>query len=100
MKRLAILLLIMPLAGCSGLSIGSLAGTASINFPCGTGGTIAYSAGIIPQMQPVTASCTTGNPPVTSMASITPGIDMAALSAMVIQGMATKGMVLTPARGQ
>jgi flagellar biogenesis protein FliO len=45
-------------------------------------------------MQPVTASCV-GADGKTQSASITPGIDLATLESMVIQGMAQKHMVLT-----
>ena len=90
-NRALALLLLLPLAGCS---IGSLAGTSAISLPCGTGGSVSYSAGLIPQMQPVTATCTVGNPPVTQSASITPGIDIATIAALVKQNMAMHGEIL------
>jgi hypothetical protein len=47
-------------------------------------------------MQPVTATCTVGNPPVTQSASITPGIDIATIAALVKQNMAMHGEILKP----
>lgn len=82
--RIAIIALALTLAGCAS-QIGSIAGTSTITLPCGSG-TVSYSAGIVPQMQPVTASCTIAG--VTDSASITPGVDIATIAALVKQNMA------------
>ena len=95
MKYFALLLL-LPLAGCSGLSIGSLSGTSSIDLACGTTA-VHYSAGIIPQMQPVTATCTDPTTGKEMSAGITPGLDIATLAALVKQSMAMHGEILAPA---
>src|ERR1700675_856656 len=101
MKSLILLALALPLAGCAGLSIGSISGTSSIALVCGTT-TVNYSAGLIPQMQPVTATCTDPATGKIDTASITPGIDIATIAALVKQNMAMKGevMVASPVQPQ
>jgi hypothetical protein len=98
MKLIVILLaLALPLSGCAGLSVGGISGTSTIDLVCGTT-SVHYSAGLIPQMQPVTATaaCPNAKTGVLEMqtASITPGMDIATLAALVKQNMAMKGEIM------
>ena len=82
MKRLAILMLILALPGCSTLGISSVAGSSAIALNCPDGkSTVTYASGtLIPQINPITATCSSGGQ--TNTASIT-GIDLQALAVMV-----------------
>jgi hypothetical protein len=93
MRRYLALLLLLPLGGCAGLSIGSISGTSSISLTCGTT-VVNYSAGLIPQMQPVTATCTDPATGKEMSAGITPGLDIATIAALVKQNMAMHGEIL------
>jgi hypothetical protein len=95
MRRYLALLLLLPLGGCAGLSIGSISGTSSISLTCGTT-VVNYSAGLIPQMQPVTATCTDPTTGKEMSAGITPGLDIATIAALVKQNMAMHGEILKP----
>ena len=84
MKLLAmcILALSLSLPGCSALGISNVAGSSSIALTCPDGkSTVTYTSGtLIPQINPITATCSSGGQ--TSTAAIT-GIDLQALAQMV-----------------
>jgi hypothetical protein len=83
MKRIALLILLaLALSGCSALGISSVAGNSAITLTCPDGkSTVTYVSGsVLPQINPITATCTEGG--VTDTASIT-GIDLPALAAAV-----------------
>ena len=87
MKRLAVLTLIgaallLALPGCSALGISNVAGSSAIALTCPDGkSTVTYTSGtLIPQINPITATCSSGGQ--TSTAAIT-GIDLQALAQMV-----------------
>ena len=92
-KLIMLVLTVCFLSACSGLSIGSLAGTSAISLTCGST-TVNYSAGIIPQMQPVTATCTDPTTGKEMSAGITPGLDIGTIAALVKQNMLLHGEVL------
>jgi hypothetical protein len=82
-RRLAlIIILALALSGCAGipnpLGGGGIAGNSSITLTCPDGkSTVTYVSGsLLPQTNPIIASCSSGG--VTSTASVT-GIDLAAL---------------------
>src|ERR1700674_3779367 len=87
--RTILVLFSLMLASCSTLPIpnplggGGLAGTSSLRLLCPDGKSGAnYSSGMVPQLSPLvaTVTCSTG---VTMSASMAPGIDVAALAAVV-----------------
>ena len=90
MKTIALLSLACFLSACS---LSGITGTSSIALVCGTT-TVNYSAGLIPQMQPVTATCTDPTTGKVDTASITPGMDIATLAALVKQNMAMHGEIV------
>jgi hypothetical protein len=81
MKTLFALIAALALAGCSTLGLGNVAGNSTITLLCPDGkSTVTYVSGtVIPQTNPIVASCTVNG--IVAVASVS-GIDLNSLLAV------------------